>query len=237
MPYISVRRLGLALLIAVPSNTLTFSFEAQFDQQAENASSEDENQDDCTAEPPPVKWELLEFYFIQGERPRSRRIRRVKVTLLDKQTAPWGRSFVGDKELIYEIEEPHVLEALEVFLWRPLRMAAPDGAHGARGDGSSASIGTIRIYTNHGESFPIGISTVGFILNNDSADVQNVFYSWGLAHFLDDLCAKRAGNRIPPLVMKELTGEARFESDRRAFPPIKRQLESEGTGIQRKEAP
>lgn len=220
----SIGHFGLAMFIVVASHTLTRSCAAQCGQQAKNGSSKREDEEVSTGRAP-VRWELLEFYIAEGGGVQSRRIRRVKVTLLDKQTAPWGRSFVGDEELTYNTKEPVVLEAVEAFLWEPLRMAVPEGLHGARGDGSSSCVGTIRIYPTRGQSFPIGISYVGFVLNSDSADLQNIFYSWGVAHFLDKLCAKHAGRRVPPAVMKTLTGEARMESDRETFAPIKNHLE------------
>jgi hypothetical protein len=163
-------------------------------------------------EPPQPRWELLECPHVVNDPISSRRIKHIKIKLLAKQNDPWGRGLAGDKDLVYETTAPSVLEAFEAFLKRPLRMAVQPGLHGAMGDGSSISVGTIEVQTDK-DTFTIHVSIVGFVLDSDTADLQNTFYSWGMAHFLDSLCAKLRGTHIPPEVMKKLSGEARIEED------------------------
>jgi len=54
-------------------------------------------------------------------------------------------------------------------------------------------------------------------LESDSADYQNTFYSWGLAQFLDDVTFLQLKTHVPAAIMKELTGEARMDSDKNAM--------------------
>lgn len=162
-------------------------------------------------------WDLLEFRAIWGHPELSHRIKRLKITLVGNDRAGWGDGFAGEKGLVYETDTPADLEAFEKYLTQPLRFAVSPGLHGARGDGSSYCIGAIHVTTNT-EEFTVGISRVGFALEQaESADLQNTFYSWGLAHFLDHLCSTRTGTRIPPAIMKELTGEARMGEDKETF--------------------
>lgn len=169
-----------------------------------------------TRKPRQPRWNLLWFCDVVNNPARSHRIQRIRIVLPEKQATPWQAGWTGDEPLIYETNDRHVLEAMEQFLTFPHRMAVPRGLHGARGDGSSSSVGTITITTNQ-EEFTVNISRVGFVLDSDAADYQNTFYSWGLAHFLDDVCWERLKRHIPPEITAELTGEARIEQDRRAL--------------------
>ena len=64
------------------------------------------------------------------------------------------------------------------------------------------------------------------MLGDFQPDFQALFFSWGLAHFLDDVCRKQAGIIIPPNVMRELTGEAWITWRRENYDALKRRLES-----------
>lgn len=166
------------------------------------------------------RWDLLSFRDVVDNPSLSHRITRIKITLPEKQATPWQAGWTGDEPLVYETNDQRVLDAMEQFLTFPLRMAVPRGLHGGRGDGSSSSVGTITVITNT-EEFTVNVSRVGFVLDSDVADYQNIFYSWGLAHFLDDISFERLNVHIPPKIMKELTGEARIEQDRKALEVVK----------------
>lgn len=74
------------------------------------------------------------------------------------------------------------------------------------------------------EEFVIHISRVGFVLESDSADYQNTFYSWGLAQFLDDLTFERLKTHIPATIMKELTREARMDADKKVMDTLRKTM-------------
>jgi len=167
-------------------------------------------------EPPLPRWELLDFYTVVNRPSLAHRIRRIKVILPEKQATPWQAGWTADKPILYETDDPGALKAIETYLTRPLRIAVARGVHGARGDGSSSSLGAVKIITNT-EEFDIHISRVGFVLESDSADYQNTFYSWGLAQFLDDVTFLQLKTHVPAAIMKELTGEARMDSDKNAM--------------------
>ncbi|MHB1038616.1 MAG: hypothetical protein ACYC35_29810 [Pirellulales bacterium] len=173
---------------------------------------------------PKPKWELLDFggYASSDGTVSKHYIKRMRIILPDKKATPWGASLVGDKKVVYVIEDPHVLEAIEIFLRNPLRLVLGENADGDTGLGYV--VGKIVVSTNT-EEFPIYITPSAFLLGDDSPQISRAFYSWGLAHVLDDVCSREAGTHISAKVMRWLSGEWRTERDKEVFGELKKTSE------------
>jgi len=197
--------------------------------QLQNKTENREVNDNPPAEP---RWELLDFYGTLPDESSSHRLKWIKIVLPEKKATPWQAGFTGDKPVVYTSDDPRILEAVEKFLTYPHRLAA--GRHISCGDGQV--VGTVRVVTNK-EEFTIGVSTVGFTLDDESGGIlQCRFYSWGLAHFIDDVCFQQAEIHIPPKVMSELTGESRMEQDRKTLGELrgkKSEKDNTNPGIRR----
>jgi hypothetical protein len=173
---------------------------------------------------PKPKWELLDFgeYGSSDGTVRKHHIKRMRIMLPEKKATPWGASLVGDKPVVYVIEDPHVLEAIEVFLRNPLRLVLAENADVTVGD--MYVVGKIVVSTNT-EEFPIYITPSAFLLGDDSPLISRAFFSWGLAHVLDDVCSREAGTHISAEVMRWLSGEWRTERDKEVFGELKKTSE------------
>jgi hypothetical protein len=157
-------------------------------------------------------WKRLEMTEGHAGVPPSeeRVIKRIKITLNGKDDSPMRVSLVGKARVVYETKDRRVLKAINTFLDLPFRYAIP--ANSSVGGGAYV-LGTVVVTTNRDE-FPISITTTGFQLEEGSASFRTMFYSWGLAHFLDDVCFEATRAHIPAGALAHLTGEDRFASER-----------------------
>ena len=103
---------------------------------------------------------------------------------------------------------------MEEFLRNPLRLAV--GEYGDKSCECGYIVGKV-VVTTATEDFTINITRREFLLGDRVPVISRVFYSWGLAHFLDDLCFTQTGTHILPDVVNSLSGEGRIEKDRKAF--------------------
>jgi hypothetical protein len=174
-------------------------------------------------------WGLLNFYVIlpdpdRRDNPESHRIKRIKISLSEKNNAPWDLGWAGDKPLLYETQDPGVLETIEDFLRHPLRLALGQD-YDCDSEGGII-VGRVLVTTNQ-EKFMIGISMGAFLLGDNVPHMSRVFYSWGLAHFLDDLVARHAGIRIPPEALRSLSGESRMDNDRESLRKLNERMKAD----------
>ena len=146
-------------------------------------------------------WRALDF---GGE---QRKIKQLTITLPERKATPWEAGIVGDTKLVYSTSDAQELAAVEWFLRWPLRIACAPGVHGCRG--STFTIGTIEVKTDI-DTFTIGVTTWGFYLG-DHPDYQTLFFSWGLAHYLDDVVFDKTGKHILEERLRNLSGECQID--------------------------
>lgn len=171
-------------------------------------------------------WRLLEAVSMsRGPSPSQQRpiMKHIKITLLKKDLRRQSAGFLADKPVIYETDDARVLLTIAFFLRNPLRLGAPLSTHQG---GCPSTVGTIVVVTPK-DKLTIFITTYGFGLGDDLPDIHTTFYSWGLAHFLDELCVQQAGTHIPARLMKELSGEWRMDQEREELQRMKEQLKRE----------
>lgn len=151
------------------------------------------------------KWELLEMTDgLGGVLPSEQRtIKRIKITFIAKDASPWKAGIVGNNPLVHETDDPRVLKAITRFLCFPLCHAVSENVH----VGSCGRLLGTMVVTTSKDEFTVYITQLGFQLE-DSSDLHTTFYSWGLAHFMDDLCVHKLNVHIPPDIMQNLTGES-----------------------------
>lgn len=205
-----------ALLVIILLSLVDGTIPASEDDPIEPThSSADEMRDDIDSEKQESVWELLEMTKGLGGIPQSeqRYIKHVKITFIAKDASPLKVGFVGKKPLVYETDDPHVLDAITKFLWFPLRHAMSERFQRHISIGGAYDVGTMVVTTNK-DAFTIYITQHGFQLGEDLY-VDSLFYSWGLAHFLDDLCVHKLGIHIPPDIMRHLTGESRANGEKK----------------------
>ena len=158
-------------------------------------------------------WERLFFThggFIPPIPPSEQRtITRIKITLFGEDVSIPRVGLVGKKPVVYETADPAVLEAMTRFLSLPYRCAIPEYLQVVTG---ASILGTIDISTTK-DDFTIFIDEVAFLLTT-VWELDKAFFSWGLAHFLDDLCFRETGRHLPNDVLLKLTGESRISSER-----------------------
>lgn len=223
------------LVILLIASTARYDF-ATYDSlkttvQLDSNNTGDENGDDIV--PPKPLWELLEMTDGMGGVPPSERraINRIKITFNAKDATIWNVGFVGKKPLVYETDDPRVLHVITYFLSHPLRRAASGRSHGC--EGSGFDVGTIEVTTSK-DKFIITITRIGFLLG-ESPDLHTIFYSWGLAHFLDDLCIHKLGVHIPPNIMRHLTGEWMIDVEKKILQRLNEQFRKDLEGAKKAE--
>jgi hypothetical protein len=74
-------------------------------------------------------------------------------------------------------------------------------------------IGKITVVTDQ-DSFIIGINPSGFSLESKTSDVQNVFFSYSLAQFINEIYHKETKKYIELSIIEGLSGENRLKSDK-----------------------
>lgn len=134
----------------------------------------------------PTDWALLRFSD-------ERKIRRAAIIMGEKGFfGPMGFQPNGETINISDRDSLNKIEA--IFGTPPLRMADPDDGKSGGGWGT-ACFGRLEIETTDGKLF-IGISFLGFHLNNDSLSYNNVFWSGSLARLIDDTYDAKYKKRI-----------------------------------------
>ena len=81
------------------------------------------------------------------------------------------------------------------------------------------------VYTSESvrsEQFTIYVTDGAFLLGEDSSTMSRTFYSWGLAHVLDDVCLEKAGSHISPKIISGLSGGWRMEAEKKLFEDFKK---------------
>lgn len=134
----------------------------------------------------PTDWTLLRFTD-------ERKILRAAIIMSEKRFfgpigfQPNGETInISDRESLKKIEDS--------FSPPPLRMADPDDGKSGGGWGT-ACFGRLEIETTDGKFF-IGISFLGFHLNHDALNYNNVFWSGSLARFIDETYDAKYKKRI-----------------------------------------
>jgi hypothetical protein len=183
-------------------------------------ASEEDAQDAKKPWIPKPRWELL-LMTPTTDIPlaEQRLIKRVNVVLPGTKTVP--RGIAGEAGILYESDDAHVLLFVRQALLFPLRHAIESRSDGSDG-GGGVIVGKIVVTTTQDE-FTITVTRSAFSLGenaekgSEEGTFQTYFYSWGLAHFIDDLCARQAHAHIDAKVMRRLTGEWRMERDKEAL--------------------
>ncbi len=178
-------------------------------------------------------WELLEMTdgLVSIPPSEGRTIKRIKITFNAKDATPWKVGFVGNKPLVYETGDPRVLKAITRFLSFPLCLAVSENTH--VGGGGYQVVGTMVVTTTKDE-FTVYITKIGFQLE-EYYQIHTAFYSWGLAHFLDDLCVHKLGIHIPPDIMHDLTGECIINAEKEILQQLNKQLRQDLEGAKKVE--
>jgi hypothetical protein len=110
----------------------------------------------------------------------------------------------------------HIADAFHIA-YRPLRYAMPAGSHGGVGAGGSTALGVLEIETADGQRVKIGITPLGFSLNEKSADFESTFFSSYLAELVDDVYFVESGMHFPEEWKEQLSGLTDVLNGRRAY--------------------
>lgn len=135
----------------------------------------------------PTDWTLLRFSD-------ERKIRGAAIIMSEKSRffGPGGFQPSGETINISDRDSLNKIEA--IFRTPPLRMADPDDGKSGGGWGT-ACFGRLEIETTDGKFF-IGMSFLGFHLNHDALNYNNVFWSGSLAKLIDDTYDAKYKKRI-----------------------------------------
>jgi len=174
--------------------------------------------------PKPTPWRLLDFTD-----PGSRRITSLRIVLPEKEKTPFGSGIAGDKRVVYTTTDATVMRAMERFLCWPMRHAVQDDVYG--GPGSAFCVGEVHVRTTT-DKLLVGISLAGFALEGREANLQNTFYSWGLAKYVDDILFEKTHLHLPEDLFRTLSGEAVILHEKSRYRQMRAETKGEkGTSL------
>lgn len=95
--------------------------------------------------------------------------------------------------------------------FRPFRKANPRES----GGGSGADLGELQLATDK-RSWTIYLGVLGFCFDTGS-QLHELFYSWILAHVVDDIYFQETKLHLPQLVITRLSGERDLETEKKVY--------------------
>jgi hypothetical protein len=116
------------------------------------------------------------------------------------------------KKTKISVTDESQLKYLKEYLTMPLRIASKKYNSGWH----DSPIGKITVETNQ-DIFIVGINPSGFSLESEHTDIQNVFFSYPLAQFINEIYHKETKKYIEPSIIEGLSGENRLKSDKRLW--------------------
>lgn len=149
----------------------------------------------------------------------KRKVTKVQVVIFEKSETAFESGFNKKKKVSATSSSEDVCKAVHQFLEQPMRYALSSTKGG--GGGSWYKVGEVVVTTDQG-AFTVGLSYGGFTCDGEAANYQNVFFSWGLAHYVDDVYFEQSGQRLPEEVLKGWSGEAHLNHEKETYANIKK---------------
>jgi len=174
-----------------------------------------------------VDWKQIWF---SEDRPQS-----VKITLFDDQAVDkqiplkerQGLGIAGKEGLVFETQDPVIVDTFTSGLTMPLRVAIPDDpGYGSGGGVRYPDLGYIEVFTNKKRRIHIGINCSGLALGSEDLRKQNIFFSWIIAQQLDDILFLKTERHIPLQTFRAMSGENYIEGQKRNYEFIRNDARS-----------
>ena len=144
-------------------------------------------------------WGKLEFIFPLED---ERTITQIDIELYINIFSERKISVTDKSQLIF----------IRKSLTTPLRIASKNYNRGWRDN----PIGKITVVTNQ-DRFIIGINPSGFSLESNTSDIQNVFFSYSLAQYINEIFYKETKKYISSTIIDNLSGEDRIKSEKKIW--------------------
>lgn len=143
----------------------------------------------------------------------SHRIRRL---ICDLRRVSIQAEELVSRDLSYATTDHLVLEAFEgLGVHRPVREALNCTPQIIGGFGGGANVGRVVFETKRGQ-IKVRITAVGFVLNSEGNNIQNMFYSAYLSQLINMVFMARTGRVLSEPLLDALSGLARIRDERRA---------------------